>query len=427
MSARVLRGGRVVDPRQGHDAIADVIVVDGRVSEIKSPGGAPPAGAEVVDVDGCWVLPGAIDTCAYVREPGREDDEPLSVTLASAARGGFTSVLAMPSTLPPVDGGDDVVQRLAAAAQVGGADLLVAGALSAGLEGKELAEIGEMTAAGAVAFTDAPKAVASAGLLRRAMEYTHGFDRPVIASGPCPSLSRGGLVAEGSIATRLGLAAIPEAAETTFVARSVELARLTGARVHVGPISAARSLLIVQRARAEGVGVSASTLPFHLLLDERVHVERPYDTALHLQPPLRTPTDREALLEAVRAGELMLASGHAPVGLVGKDAEMALSEPGAVSLPTCLPLLAATEAGGLLDAVALARASADLPAQLLALDDRGHLSPGARADICVLDPSGGEKVDELLGDPSASTPFRGRTTAARVRLTLVGGEVAWQA
>jgi dihydroorotase len=176
MSAnRVLRGGRVICPKQGHDAVADVVVSDGRVQELRAPGGAAPDGAEVIDVDGCWVLPGAIDLCCYVREPGYEDDEPLAVTLASAARGGFTAVLAMPDTLPATDGGDDVEQRLAAAAQHPGAELLVAGALTAKRKGEELAEIGEMVRAGALAFTDAPAAVRDArrGRARRRGRRVH--------------------------------------------------------------------------------------------------------------------------------------------------------------------------------------------------------------------------------------------------------------
>lgn len=424
----VLRGGRVLDPASGRDEVADVVVNGGVVEGVERPGVRAPDGAEVVDVSGCVLMPGAVDLCTYVRAPGREEEETLAATLRAAVRGGFTTVLAMPSTRPATDGGDDVGERLAAAAAVeGGARMLVAGSLSARREGKDLAEIGEMTRAGAVAFTDAPDAVADAELLRRAMEYARGFERPVIANASCPSLGGRGVVHEGAIATRLGLPGVPEAAETSFVARNLELCRLTGARTHLGALSCARSLAMLRRALDEGLPVSAEVHPYHLLLDERVHLERLYDTALHVRPPLRRAEDREALLEGVRDGVLAIASGHAPVGPEGKETELAFSEPGAVSLPLALPLLVGLER---LPLLALARATSLAPARVLGLDDAsaGTIAKGARADLVVLDPSRPLTVDDrLLGDGARNTPWLHRPTRGSVRLTLRGGRIAYRA
>ncbi len=422
--ARVLKGGRVLCPATSHDAIADVIVVGGSVDAVQAPGGSFPAGADVIDVAGCWVMPGAIDLCTYVRAPGREEEETLSATLRGAVRGGFTTVLAMPSTRPPTDGADDVSERLAAAAAVaGGARMLVAGCLSARREGKDLAEIGEMTKAGAVAFTDAPAAIADAELLRRAMEYARGFARPVIANASCPQLSGRGVAAEGAVATRLGLAGVPEAAETSFVARNLEICRLTGARTHLGALSSARAVGMLRRALDEGLPVSAEVQPYHLLLDESAHLERRYDTALHLTPPLRTSDDRTALLDAVRDGVLAIASGHAPVGPEGKQLEFASSVPGAVGLPLALPLLVGLDG---LPPLALARATSLLPAQLLGLVDAGKLTKGARADVVVLDPGRPLDVaDAILGDGARNTPWLHRPTRGSVRLTLLQGDVRY--
>lgn len=433
--ALVLRAGRVVDPASGRDEVADVIVREGVIEGVERPGVKGPEGALELSAEGCLVLPGGVDLCTYVRAPGREEEEPLAATLRGAVRGGVTTLLAMPSTRPATDGADDVGERLAAAAAVdGGARMLVAGCLSARREGKELAEIGEMTRAGAVAFTDAPDAVADAELLRRAMEYARGFGRPVIANASCPSLGGRGVVHESALSTRLGLAGIPEAAETSFVARHLELCRLTGARTHLGALSSARSVAMLRRALDEGLLVSAEVHPYHLLLDESAHRERPYDTALHLRPPLRSPADREALLEGVRDGILAIASGHAPVGPEGKELELAASEPGAVSLPFLFPLLSAllADAGGGLSPLALANATSRLPARILGLDESalgaGRLAKGAPADLVVLDLTRGSRVDEgLLGDGARNSPWLHRETRGSVRLTLKGGAITYRA
>lgn len=422
MTKLVVRGGRAVSPIQKLDADVDLHVVDGRVEAIEKAGAAAPSGFDVVDARGAFVLPGLVDLACVVREPGRDDEETIDETLRLAAVGGFTTVLAMPATDPPVDGGDDVRHRLArgeAATRAGGAKLLAAGCLTRRRQGKELADVGDMALAGAVAFTDAPDAVEDAEVLRRAMEYAASFDRLVIAAGPEPALSRGGVVAEGAIATRLGLAGAPPAAETIAVHRHVELARLTGARVHLGPISTARALAVVEAARADGVDVTAEAHPWSLLLDEDLHLSRPYDPWLRLAPPLRPRADRAALVDAVKRGALLVSSGHRPTSPRCKDVEMAAAEAGGSTLSVALPLLLGREG---LSAADLARAAAEGPARVLRAGG-GRIAVGAPADLVVVEAADADLAPALAGARAPGGPFAGMRATARVRATLVDGRL----
>lgn len=424
MSCLIIRNGRMLCPATAYDQVGTLVIRGGLVAERLSTAAPTPPDATVLDATGCWVMPGAVDLCCYVRAPGDEEVESLSATLHGALRGGVTSLLAMPSTRPATDGADDVAERIASAAPHHGARLLVAGALSAGREGADLAEIGEMSAAGAVAFTDAPDGVKNPELLRRAMEYARGFGRPVIATSLCPSLRGNGVVHESPLATRLGLPAIPEAAETTYVTRNIELCRLTGARTHLGPLSTSRAVRIFEAAAGEGLPVSAEVHPYHLLLDENVHRERPYDASLHLLPPLRSEDDRAALVAAVEAGLLSVASGHAPVGREGKELEFAWSTPGAVSLPFFLPLL--LEVG--LSPLAIARSTSFLPARFLGLEAPGSLAVGARADVVIVSPSAPSEVGATsLGDGAQNTPWLHRPLRGSVRATILDGAVRYRA
>jgi len=276
-------------------------------------------------------------------------------------------------------------------------------------------------------FTDVGY-VADAELLRRAMETAAALGHLVIASGSVVELARSGVIREGAVSTRLGLQGIPAAAESIAVARHIELARLTGARTHLGAISTARAVALVEGAQREGLPVSAHVQPWHLLLDEEAHLRRPYDTALRLEPPLPTSACRAALVDGVRRGVLAIGSGHRPVGAIGKDVEMALAEPGAHGLALALPLLArrAPEGGGAdadlgIDVGALAAAMSALPAKVLGLEDAGRIVEGARGDLVVVDPGAGDAVDALVGRRAPTNPFAGERTSARVRATIAGG------
>lgn len=422
-----VRGGMLCCPTQKAPREGSLLVRDGRI-ECILPADAPlPAGYEAFDASGCWVLPGAVDLYTELRDPGREDEETLEETLRAALRGGYTSLLALPTTTPVVDGGEGVRERLLRCARLGGPDVWVAGALTQGAKGEELAEIGEMYATGARVFTDAPRAVQDAELLRRAMEYTRGFGGLVMTVGACPALSGRGVVAEGAVSTRLGLRGIPEAAEVTFVARHIELARLTGARTHLGLISSARSLRLIERAQDEGLELSASVTPFHLRFDEQEHLTRPYDTSLRLSPPLRTDEDRQALLEGVRNGRLVVASGHSPQGPVHREVEFSDAPPGATSLQSVLALLTSDDVLGTEDPIAIARATALGPTRILDLSDRGHLVEGARADVVVFDPSAAPRAERnFFAADVVSSPVWEQTLGGQVKYTFCGGECRFQ-
>ena len=422
-----IRGGILCCPTQKSPRPGSLLIRDGKIESVLPSDAALPPGLDVYDANGCWVLPGAIDLYTQLRDPGREDEESLEETLRAAVRGGFTSLLTLPTTTPVVDGGEGVRERLLRCAQLAGPDVLVAGALTQGAQGSDLAEIGEMYAAGARAFTDGPQAVKDAELLRRAMEYTRGFGGLVMAVGACPALSGRGVVAEGAIATRLGLRGVPEAAEVSFVSRHIELARLTGARTHLGPISCARSLRLLERAQDEGLAVSASVTPFHLRFQEEEHLHRPYDTTLRLSPPLRSEDDRQALVEGVRTGRLVVIAGHAPQGPVHREVEFSDAPPGATSLQSALGLLISDGALGREAPVALARATALGPAEILGLHDRGRLVEGTRADIVVLDPTASPCADQtLFASDVVSSPVLGQTLGGQIVYTFCGGESRFQ-
>lgn len=435
----VIQGGRVVCGVTGRDALADVHVAHGRIVAVvgggvdhaqrSGPSVAVPPGARVLDAKGALVLPGMIDLGVHLRDPGREHDEDLPTTLLAALRGGVTTLVALPDTTPAVDGSDDVLHRRAAASRAlgesTGPNVVVAGALTRRREGKEPADLADMADVGVELFGDAAY-VEDAEVLRRAVEYARGAGaRLVFLDGPAADLARGGVVVEGPIATRLGLPGIPELADALAAWRHVEVASLAGLPVHLGALFSARALEVVEAAVARGVAVTASVQPWHLLLDERAHLERRYDPLLRLDPPLPTAASREKLLDAVKRGALLVSSGHKAVPNRTKDLEMTLAEAGAAALSLTLPLLC-----GVLSPLELARATSALPAAVLGLQDRGRIEVDARADLVVLRPFGagesGDVVDAALAGPRApANPWLGRRTAGRVEATLVSGRVAY--
>jgi dihydroorotase len=410
----IIRGGRVVCPQSGQESVRDLCIAGGRVVE------SAPEGAPVVDAAGMLVMPGAIDLACHLRDPGHEEDETLETTLRLALEGGYTTLLALPDTDPVIDRAAIVSDVLSRAARIGGPHVHVMGALTVGMRGAELADLGEMHAAGAVCFGDVPQAP-SLGVLRRALEYAGSFGAPVFAFGPHPSLADGGVIAEGAVSTRLGLPGIPVEAETAAVFARTELARLTGTRVFLGFVSSDRACALVDDAQRAGTDVFAGVQPWHLRLDERDHLVRPYDTRLLLDPPLRTAMDRLALYEAVQKSALLVATGHITLSPVEKEVEMGLATPGAPCLAVALALLLDPAFG--LTPLAVARATSELPARVLGFKDRGHLAPGARADFSLVDPNAVFVVDEHTGHALSAgfSPLAKATLGARVVRTFVDG------
>src|SRR5688572_832465 len=333
----LLRGGRVLDPANSLDAVQDVLLQDGKVTKLGSKLTAPP-GATVIDAAGKVVCPGFIDMHVHLREPGHEYKETVATGTRAAAAGGFTAVCCMANTSPVNDNRSITDYILAKARSEGIVRVYPIGAVTRGLEGKELAELAELAEAGCVGFSDDGKCVMNAELYRRAMEYTLPFAAPVISHAEDHTLSKGGCMHEGVVSTELGLPGIPAAAEDVMVARDILLAELTGAHLHIAHLSTAGAVRLVRDAKARGVRVTAEVTPHHLLLtDDAV---RDFDSNTKMAPPLRTKHDTEALLEGLADGTIdCIATDHAPHALSEKEGEFERAANGIVGLETAVALL----------------------------------------------------------------------------------------
>jgi dihydroorotase len=420
----LIRGGRVIDPASSVDAVQDVLVEDGKVARV---GGtlAAPQGATVIDAAGKWVCPGFIDMHVHLREPGQEYKETVATGTRAAAAGGFTAVCCMANTHPVNDNRAVTDYILAKAASEGVVRVYPIGAVTRGLEGKELAELAELAEAGCVAFSDDGKCVMNAELYRRAMEYTLPFGAPLISHAEDHTLSHGGCMNEGVVSTELGLSGIPAAAEDVMVARDIVLAELTGAHVHIAHLSTAGAVRLVRDAKARGLRVTAEVTPHHLLLTEEA--VRSWDPNAKMAPPLRTKRDTEALIEALADGTIdCVATDHAPHASSEKEGEFDHAANGIVGLETAVSLLLdrLVRPGLLPVATLVSRLSRD-PARLLRLPG-GSLGAGAPADLTLIDPDGAVTIDPArFKSKSRNTPFGGWTATGRPWKTIVGGKVVW--
>jgi dihydroorotase len=425
MSALLLRGGRVLDPANGVDAALDVLLDDGKVAAVARPFPAP-AGVDVVDAHGKLVLPGLIDLHVHLREPGEEYKEEIATGTAAAAAGGFTSVCCMANTQPVNDNAAVTEFILRRAKEVGLVNVFPVGALSKGLAGLELAEIGEMKAAGAVAISDDGRPVMNAALMRHALEYARSFDLPVIVHEEDSNLSHGGCMHEGFHSTRLGLRGIPGEAESVMVQRDIELARLTGGRLHVAHVSTARAVEAIRAARAEGLQVTAEVTPHHLFLTDVACSE--YDPDFKMAPPLRSEADRAAVRAGLADGTIgAVATDHAPHSVLEKEIEFDRAANGVVGLETALPLLLRLVDDGVLPLMTAVQRLTQGPAQVLGLA-KGTLSVGADADVVVVDPAAEWVVrPEAFRSRSRNSPFKDWRLRGKVSMTVVGGRVVFTA
>jgi dihydroorotase len=428
MRAMLIRGGRVVDPSQGIDAVLDLLLADGRVARLGEALDAP-EGAEVVDAGGLVVAPGLIDVHVHLREPGGEHKETIASGARAAVAGGFTAVVAMPNTDPPVDSPAAVGFVRAQGERAGGARVFPSGCITLGQKGEQLTEMGELLGAGAVCVTDDGRPVMNAGLLRMALEYSRSFDLPVALHEEELTLSRGGAMNEGIIATRLGLTGVPNAAEDVMIARDLILAELTGARLHVQHVATRGGVELIRAAKARGVRVTAEGAPHHFTLtDEAVAW---YNTNAKMNPPLRSEADRDAVRRGVADGTLdVIATDHAPHHYDEKEQAFEDAPNGIVGLETAVGL-AYTElvATGLMDLTAMIERMSCAPARAMRLDERGlgSLREGAQGDVTLLDPHLEWTVDPaLFASLSRNTPFAGRRLRCRAVRTVVGGRTAWE-
>lgn len=424
---RIVRG-RIIDPSRAVDTVGDVIVENGHVTGIVRSS-APLEGETLFDAEGCIVAPGFIDLHTHLREPGFEHQETLETGGRAAAAGGFTTVCATPDTDPTVDTASDVDALLAAARRSTPVRVRALGTVSRRQRGEELSEMGSMAAAGAVAFTDAPKHTRNARLLRHALEYSRFVDRPIVEQPQDVELANGGLMHEGPVATFLGLPGIPPEAEDVAIARSLALARLTGGRLHLTQVTTARGVELVRRAKESGIMVTADVTPQHLTMtDEWLAGKglsaRMYDPNCKLVPPLRSESDRQALIAGLQDATIdCIVTDHRPCTIVDKHCEFDQAEPGQSSLETALALLLTLVEQGSLSLPRLLAALTTEPARIFGLDG-GTLRQGAAADVVVFRPG-----QEWIVDPGQfksrghNTALGGTTLKGRVLLTVVNGEI----
>lgn len=452
MSAIVLIGGRVIDPGSGRDEIADVLLRDGVVAEI-GPGAGDGVEARRIEADGLVVSPGLIDVHVHFREPGATKKEDVASGARCAARGGFTTVVCMPNTRPAVDepGTVALIQDRAAKAVV---RVEVAGALTKGIEGAEMAPIGSLQRAGVVALTDDGHCVQDANLMRRVCEYARQFELPVFDHCQDYQLVGEGVVHEGHWSAVLGLHGWPGAGEEVIVARNIVLSEITGAPIHCQHVSSAGSVRLIREARARGVAISGEACPHHFVLtdasvggsaafwsedgaawkaeffgDASISEWPPYDTRFKMNPPLRAARDREAVIEGLLDGTLeILASDHAPHTETEKDVEFDQAPFGILGLETelALSLMALHHQRGMALVNLLAKYTAN-PARLLRFKDgRGALRVGGPADVTLIDPNrrwvsrSDDTASKSRNNPFAGWPMKGRAVA-----TFVRGELVW--
>jgi dihydroorotase len=426
MSRLLLKGGRVIDPAQGLDATLDVMISEGAIEAVGPRVQA--RGAQVLEMKGLVVCPGFIDIHTHLREPGREDKETIATGTRAAAAGGFTAVCAMPNT-DPVNDTAGITRAIVEKARAEGATRVYPiGAITRGQRGEELAEYGDLREAGCVAVSDDGRPVASARVMRRALEYAKAFDLAVIDHCEEPTLAEKTCMNEGRVSTVLGLRGQPAAGEVMMVERDVLLAELTGGRVHVAHLSAAASVDAVRRGKARGVRVTAEVTPHHLFLTDEAVRETGYDTNTKMNPPLRSEADRQAVLAGLLDGTIdCIATDHAPHTVDDKKVEYDQAANGIVGLETAVALCLARLVGaGLVELPHLVALLSANPARVLGLPG-GTLAPGSPADLTVLDLAKKRQVDPTRFESKGrNTPFAGWILKGWPAMTIVGGRVAWK-
>ena len=418
----LLRGGRLIDPSQRLDRVGDLLVTNGRVADtaVRLDG---PDDAEVVDCAGMIVSPGFIDVHCHLREPGREHVETIATGAAAAAAGGFTAVCAMPNTEPVTDNQAAVGFIIRQAQRAGHARVHPIGAISLGQKGESLAEFGEMVGAGAVAVSDDGRPVASAHLMRTALEYGRAFGIPVADHCEEPTLAAGGVMNEGVVSARLGLKGIPTEAEEIMVIRDILLARRTGGHVHLCHMSTKGSVELIRWGKERGINVTAEVCPHHLSLTEECC--EGYDTNAKMNPPLRTAEDVEALQTAVADGTIdLIATDHAPHHYDEKEREFADAPFGIIGLETALAVVVTRlVVPGILDWATLVDRMSCAPARVFHLPG-GSLRAGTPADITVFDPAHEWTVDpSTFRSMGRNTPYAGKALRGRPLFTIVDGRV----
>jgi dihydroorotase len=422
----LVRGAHVVDPLAGLDAVRDVLVRKGVVASVGESVGAP-KGVRVIDAKGSLLLPGFVDLHTHTRVPGREDEEDIESVTRAAAAGGYVAIFAMANTDPAVDNApvlESLQRKAQAAARV---PVGFFAAVTRGLLGGELTDMWELTQAGAVGFSDDGRPLASAHILRRAMQYLKVTDRFIAVHAQDDSLMGAGVMHEGAVSARLGLAGIPAISESTDVARALEVAGYEGARLHLCHVSTVRSLEHLARARDAGVRVTAEATPHHLALTDEAVAS--LDSNFKMNPPLRPESDRKALIEALRSGVVdCIATDHAPHAQQEKEVPFEEAAFGTVGLETAFAVsYAAAVPGKQLTLAQLVERMSQAPARIAGIAEP-TIQPKRAADFCLIDPKASWQVTAAgLHSKSANSAWLGATLKCRVELTVAAGRLVWEA
>ena len=415
-----ITGGRVIDPANQRDAIGDLYAIDGRL--VESLSAAQQAAANKIDATGLVVAPGLVDIHVHFRDPGQTHKETIRSGTEAAAAGGFTSVVCMPNTSPVCDNAGTIQRIQDKVAREALVNVYPTGCLTLDMAGKRLAPTGQLKTAGVVAMTDNGKCVQSNEIMRRAVEYAKMFDLPILDHCEDETQTEGAMMNEGEWSLRLGLRGWPKAAEDVMVARNIILADLTGAHIHMQHVSSASAIEIIRRAKERKVPVTAETCPHYFEFTDSDLYD--YDTNLKVNPPQRTDADREAILEALTDGTLdCIASDHAPHTPTEKDCEFDGAPVGIIglesALATSLRALYHSERCTLNQVIALLTHKG---AEICKLD-AGTLSPGAKADICLIDPDEAWTVDaNKFFSKARNCPWNGQRLKGTVKATYVAGQ-----
>ena len=421
--ALLIKNGRVVDPSSGTDDVLDVLVENGRIKEIGKNLKSDDT-IDKIDAKGLVVVPGLVDIHTHLREPGYEYKETIKTGSEAAAAGGFTTIACMANTNPVNDNASVTRYIINKAKNEACVNVLPVGAITKGLKGETLAEIGELKEAGVVALSDDGRTVENSEVMRRGLEYARSFSVPVICHCEDSFLSGDGVMNEGVVSTRLGLKEVPPIAEDIIVSRDILLSEWTGHPVHIAHVSTAGSVRIIREAKARGVKVTAETAPHFFTLTER-SVES-FDTSLKVNPPLGSDEDVKAVKEGLNDGTLdVIASDHAPHSTVEKDVEFDNAAFGMVGLETSLSLSLVLVKENILTFSRLIEKLTINPSRVLNID-KGTLSIGADADITIIDPEAEYVVDKnLFRSKSNNSPFHGYRLKGRSVYTIVSGRVVF--
>ncbi len=423
-----IQGGTVIDP--GHiNGRADVLIQNGKIVEVGYPlthALCQDDSVTSLDASGCIVAPGLVDIHCHLREPGFEYKETIQTGSASAVAGGFTSICCMPNTQPVNDNAAITQFMLTKGKEAGNARIFPIGAITKNSDGEELANIGELVGAGCVAISDDGRPVMNSLVMRRALEYAKAFGIPVVDHCEDLYLTDGGCMNEGVVSTELGMPGIPDASEEVMVARNLALADLTGVCVHLAHLSTARSVELVRHAKAQGLPVSAEVCPHHFSITEEA--VRGYKANAKMNPPLRTTEDMEALKQGLVDGTIdVIATDHAPHALQEKQLEFDTAPFGIVGFETALPLTLRLVHDGILSMEHALDKLTRAPAQLFHLPV-GSLTPGSVADVVIFDAEEEWVVDpEQFHSKSRNTPFGGMSMKGKVKMTLVDGQLVYDA